>query len=71
METAPLLIGLNYRDSSGIWRPARAEIAFAVAHGFASIQFHGLLSPGSLGADRLGATPEAVVTRCARPGCQR
>jgi L-ribulose-5-phosphate 3-epimerase len=60
METAPLLIGLNYRDSSGIWRPARAEIAFAAVHGFASIQFHGLLSPGGLGADRLGATPEAV-----------
>ena len=58
--TDPLLIGLNYRDSSTDWRPARAEIAFAAAQGFTSMQFHGLLSPGGLGADRLGEAPAAV-----------
>lgn len=39
--SAPIPIGLNYRDFPGNWRPARAEIAFARAHGFGSIQFHG------------------------------
>ena len=37
----PILFGLNYRDFPGNWRPAREEIAFARAHGFASMQFHG------------------------------
>ena len=55
-----LLIGLNYRGFPGVWRPARAEIAFATTHGFASIQFHGLTSPGGLGTDRLGEAPAAV-----------
>jgi L-ribulose-5-phosphate 3-epimerase len=36
-----ILIGLNYRDFPGNWRPARDEIAFARAQGFASMQFHG------------------------------
>jgi L-ribulose-5-phosphate 3-epimerase len=58
--TDPLLIGLNYRDFPDSWRPARAEITFAAAQGFTSMQFHGLLSPGGLGADRLGEAPAAV-----------
>ena len=37
----PILIGLNYRDFPGNWRPAHQEIAFARAHDFGSIQFHG------------------------------
>lgn len=41
MPPPALLIGLNYRDFPGNWRPARAEIAFARAAGFASLQFHG------------------------------
>jgi len=37
----PVPIGLNYRDFPGNWRPAQEEIAFARAHSFGSIQFHG------------------------------
>ncbi|HEY8598609.1 MAG TPA: TIM barrel protein [Thermomicrobiales bacterium] len=48
-----ILFGLNYRDFPGNWRPAREEIAFARAHGFAAMQFHGRergLSDADLGA---------------------
>ena len=48
-----ILFGLNYRDFPQNWRPAREEIAFARAHGFASMQFHGReqgLSEADLGA---------------------
>lgn len=37
----PIQFGLNYRDFPDSWRPALDEIAFAAAHGFAAIQFHG------------------------------
>ncbi len=53
-----VLIGLNYRDFPTNWRPAREEIAFARAHGFASVQFHG--PEGGLDAARLGDPPAAV-----------
>jgi L-ribulose-5-phosphate 3-epimerase len=48
-----ILFGLNYRDFPQTWRPAREEIAFAHAYGFASMQFHGRergLSDAELGA---------------------
>jgi L-ribulose-5-phosphate 3-epimerase len=48
-----ILFGLNYRDFPSNWRPAQEEVAFARAHGFASMQFHGRergLSDAELGA---------------------
>ena len=54
----PWQVGLNSRDFPGIWRPARDEIAFAQAHGFASIQFHG--TDTGLDTARLG-DPAATV----------
>ena len=53
-----ILFGLNYRDFPGNWRPAREEIAFAQAHGFASIQFHG--RERGLSEAELGASATAV-----------
>ena len=53
-----LQIGLNYRDFPNNWRPAREEIAFARANGFASLQFHG--PDAGLDAERLGDSPEVV-----------
>ncbi|WP_110514154.1 sugar phosphate isomerase/epimerase family protein [Herpetosiphon llansteffanensis] len=48
-----LLIGLNGRFFEQNWRPALAEIAFAAANGFASMQFQG--KPAGLQAAALGA----------------
>lgn len=48
-----LLIGLNGRFFEQNWRPALAEIEFAAANGFASIQFQG--KPAGLQATALGA----------------
>ncbi len=48
-----LIIGLNGRFFEQNWRPAHAEIDFAAANGFASIQFHG--KPAGLQAAALGA----------------
>ena len=56
--TSWLQIGLNCRDFPSNWRPARDEIAFARANGFASLQFHG--SDEGLGAEQLGNPPEVV-----------
>lgn len=48
-----LQIGLNGRFFEQNWRPARDEIDFAAANGFASIQFQG--KPAGLQAAALGA----------------
>ena len=48
-----LQIGLNGRFFAQNWRPARDEIDFAAANGFASIQFQG--KPAGLQAAALGA----------------
>jgi L-ribulose-5-phosphate 3-epimerase len=54
----PIAIGLNYRDFPSNWRPAREEIAFARAHGFRSIQFHG--RERGLATEHLGEPAEAI-----------
>jgi sugar phosphate isomerase/epimerase len=53
-----LQIGLNCRDFPNNWRPAREEIAFARANGFACLQFHG--PDEGLDAEQLGDPPESV-----------
>jgi L-ribulose-5-phosphate 3-epimerase len=50
----PIPIGLNYRDFPGNWRAAREEIAFARAHSFGGIQFHG--REAGLSEDDIGGT---------------
>ena len=47
-----ILFGLNYRDFPDTWRPAHEEIAFARAHGFAAMLFHG--REQGLGEEHLG-----------------
>lgn len=54
-----LQIGMNARLFPNFWRPALQEIAFAGAHGFAALQFHG--SPEGLGPQALGAPLEEVA----------
>lgn len=57
-QPLPWQIGPNYRDFPGNWRPAREEIAFARAHDFASLQFHG--TETGLDTARLGDPAETV-----------
>lgn len=58
MPAAAIQIGLNYRDFPSNWRPARQEIAFARAAGFASMQFHG--PDDGLDTECLGDPPDVV-----------
>ncbi len=56
---APIQIGMNARLYPGFWRPAREEVAFARALGFAWLQFPG--PEHGLDADRLGDPPRVVA----------
>ncbi|MCA9973904.1 MAG: sugar phosphate isomerase/epimerase [Anaerolineales bacterium] len=66
MLTASIAVGMNGRFFPQNWRPARQEIAFAAANGFAAIQFPG--EPQGLGAARLGAAAADVGAMLAETG---
>jgi sugar phosphate isomerase/epimerase len=51
-------VGFNARLFPNNWRPARDEVDFGSAHGFAAIQFPG--EDAGLGAERLADPPEIV-----------
>ena len=60
MPTTRIQFGLNHRDFPANWRQTLDEIAFAAAHGFAMIQFHG--REAGLRDDDWGAPATSVGT---------
>lgn len=65
-KQAPIAIGMNARLFPNSWRPAREEIAFAQAQGFACIQLPG--PEQGLDAERLGDPLDRVAALLRQSG---